>query len=86
MKQNPRRKPATLADLKRAKQAAFTEAVDSALALFLTVLYDKEHAQIEDIQRIGKEVRELSESVIQGYVSIADLKNVLKTEYGVELK
>lgn len=76
----------TMAQAERMKKQAFAEAVDSALAMFLTVLYDKEHAQPEDIQRVGKEVRDLAESVTLGYVSIADLKNVLRKEYNIELR
>ena len=52
----------------------------------MTVLYDKEHAQVEDIQRVWGEIEDLSKSISDGYCNVNDLKNVLKTEYGVNLK
>lgn len=83
LKKNPRNKPATAADVERAKKQAFAEAVEYATSIFLTVMFDKEGADVETIQRIGREINDLSQSVVEGYVSIADLRNVLKTEYGV---
>ena len=84
-RKNPKRIPATKADLQRMESQTFERAVRFATAIFLTVLYDKEHATSDDIQRVGKEINELTESVNQGYVTIPDLVNVLKKEYGLEL-
>lgn len=86
MKKNPNKVTITKAQAEKMKKQAFAEAVDSALAMFLTVLYDKEGMSREDIQRIGRGVQALAESVTQGYVSISDLKHVLKTEYDIELR
>ena len=82
---NPRRKPATQADVNKAKKAATDEAVTLAWSILFTVLRDKEGMGIDDLKRIWKEVDDLSDSVVQGYVSVADLRNVLKEELGVEL-
>lgn len=84
-KTNPRRRPATFADVERAKKEASESAVRTCWAIFFTVLYDKEHAQLEDVQRVWNEINELSKSVSGGYVSVSDLCNVLKEEYGVNL-
>ena len=83
MKTNPRKRPATQADLLRAKRQAFKEATDYATAIFLTVLLDKENADREIIVRVWHEINELSDSVVKGYVSISDLRNVLREEYGI---
>lgn len=83
---NPRRKPATQADVEKARQEAFADAIRMCWAIYMTVLYDKEHAQVEDIKRVWGEIEELSQSITEGYVTVSDLTNVLKTEYGVNLK
>lgn len=83
MKTNPRKRPVTVADLERVKKKAFKEAADYATAIFLTVLLDKENADKEAIIRVWKEINELCDSVIEGYVSVADLRQVLRDEYGV---
>ena len=80
---NPRRRPATEADVERAKKAAFTEAVNYAMAIFFTVLCDKEHADREIMQRVWSEVNDLSDSVIKGYVSVSDLRRTLNEEYNI---
>ena len=54
-----------------------------ATTIFLTVLYDKEFATPEIMQRVGNEINELADSIARGYVSVPDLKRVLKEEYGV---
>lgn len=84
-KTNPRRRPATMQDVERAKRAAQEEAVTNAMAMFFTVLYDKGHADIEKLQKIWREVNELSDSIIKGYVRVSDLRNTLKQEYGIEV-
>ena len=83
-KTNPRRKPATQADVKRAKQEAQDKAISLAMCLFLTVMKDKENASNEDLKRIWKEIEDLSDSVVQGYVDLNDLRTTLKEEYGIE--
>lgn len=83
-KTNPRRKPATQADIKRAKQEAQDKAISLAMCLFLTVMKDKENASNEDLKRIWKEIEDLSDSVVQGYVDLNDLRTTLKEEYGIE--
>lgn len=83
---NPRSQPVNQADLKRAKAEAVSEAVEFAWAILFNVLCDKEGYHGKDLQRVWNEVNELSEAVAQGYVNIADLKHVLRTEQGADLK
>lgn len=82
-KTNPRRRPATQADVNRAKQDAQGEAISLAMTIMFTALLDKEGFTQEDLQRLWREVNDLSDSIAQGYVSAADLRNVLRREYDV---
>jgi hypothetical protein len=82
---NPRRRPATQADVERAKTDAQAEAINIAMAIFFTVLCDKEHADKDIMRRVWDEVNDLSDSISKGYVSVADLRDVLKREYDIEI-
>lgn len=82
---NPRRKPATMADVQRAKDAATADACRVTLAIFFTALLDKEGMDAEHLQRIWREVEALSESVRDGYVSAPDLIRVLRDEYEIDI-
>lgn len=84
-KTNPRRKPATQADVKRAKREAQNEALSLSMVIFLTVMKDKEGATNEDLYRIWKEIEDLSDSVVHGYVDLWDLKTVLEKEYNIHV-
>lgn len=84
-KTNPRKIPATQADVKRAKEQGYAEGVEAALAMVLYAIADKEHFPKWQIQRIGKEVNDVSDSVIKGYVTIPDILHMLKEEYDIEV-
>lgn len=84
-KTNPRRIPATQADVKRAKDKATSDACRACMAIFFTVLLDKEQADKETLQRVWGEVESLSDSVAKGYASISDLMRVLREEYEIRI-
>ena len=42
-------------------------------------------ADAEVIQRVWEEMQALSQSIIDGYVSVSDLKDTLSNEYGVDI-
>ena len=84
-KVNPRRRPATMADVNRAVERATNDELTASAAIFLTILCDKEGADAEVIQRVWREMQELSQSIIDGYVSVSDLKDTLSNEYGVDI-
>lgn len=84
-KTNPRRIPATQADVKRAKDKATGDACRACMAIFFTVLLDKEQADKETLQRVWGEVESLSDSVAKGYASISDLMRVLREEYEIRI-
>lgn len=82
---NPRKIPATQADVKRARKEGQDFGTRMATVLFLTVLLDKEGADGDVIRRVWGEINELSQSVIDGYVNLRDLRNVLFEEYEIEV-
>lgn len=82
-KTNPRRRPASMADVERAKDKARTETVRTSWSVFFTVLRDNEGMSNEDLGRIFAEVEALSDSVIRGYCSISDLRDTLRREAGI---
>ena len=55
------------------------------MAIFFTVLLDKERADKETLQRVWGEVESLSDSVAKGYASISDLMRVLREEYEIRI-
>lgn len=65
---NPRRRPATQADVKRAKSEAIQKAMKQALYLVLYVLIEKRGASID-------EIRELAEHINMGAFSQMICKN-----------
>ena len=85
-KVNPRRRPATQADVQRAKQKGQEEAIKLAWSILFTVLRDKEGYDLEDLQRVWKEVDDLSDSIAKGYCTVTDLRDVLKQEIGANIE
>jgi hypothetical protein len=83
-KTNPRRRPVTEADVRKARDDAVKEAVHLSSAIFLTVLVDKFDGA-DHIADVWREVNKLSEEVIEKRVTVADLVHVLKTEYDIYL-
>lgn len=84
-KVNPKRKPATQADIMKAKKDAQSKAIDYAWAIFFTVMVDKEGYGRKRLNRIWNEVSDLSDSIAKGYVSVKDLMRTLEEEKGIVL-
>lgn len=82
-KTNPRRQPATMADINRAKTAATTEAMRRMLYLMLYILIDKHQAPREDIMQFAEEFNYYADSIKQGYITWKDIEHVVKEEYEV---
>ena len=80
---NPRKRPATQADVAKAKKQATDEAVSLAMTIFLTVLKDKNGFSNEELQDTWKNVENLSDSIKDGYVNVYDLRIVLREEYEI---
>ncbi len=85
-KVNPRRHTVTQADVNRAKKEAQVNAVKAAWAIMFSVLRDKFGWDVEQLQKMWDEVEDLSDSVTQGYVSVADMMQTLEEEAGIHLR
>ena len=72
--------------LKKIKAECTNKAVDDALAIFLTVMHDKEGYGKTRMQRLHRRIEELANTVSDGYVTIEKLKKALKDECGVIIK
>lgn len=83
---NPHKRPATAADVARAKRDAQLLAINSAWAIFFTVLRDKEGYGPKRLRRVWDEVNYLSESIAEGRVSVQDLAQTIKDEAGITLE
>lgn len=81
-KTNPRRRPATEADVQRAWEKGVLDGCSHASAIFLTVLVDKFGGE-DKVTDVWKEIVKLSEEVKERRVSVADLRTTLREEYGV---
>lgn len=84
-KVNPRKIPATQADVHKAKKEAENEAIRIAWAIMFTCLRDKEGWGMVRLRRLWGEIENLSDSIVKGYVTITDLMTVLE-EDGIMLK
>lgn len=82
---NPHKRPVSHADIVKAKKQTQDQAVNLAIALFLTVMFDKFGFDAEQLQRVWAEVNNLSDSVAKGYVNMRDLITVLDEEYNVQI-
>lgn len=84
-KVNPRKRPATGADVEKAKKYATNEAIKRTLYLILYILIEKHEAPYEDIQQLAREVNYYADSITKGYVSWKDIERVVVEEYKVSL-
>jgi hypothetical protein len=83
---NPRRRPATQADINKAKKDAQIKAINYTWAIFFTVMRDKEGYGRKRLKRLWREVSDLSDSIAKGYVSVNDLMRTLDEEMGIVLE
>lgn len=84
-KVNPRRRPASQADVEKAKREATVEAMKRVLYLILFLLIDKHGAPLEDIQQLAREVNDEADSVASGEIKWKDIEWVVEEEYDVHL-
>lgn len=83
---NPRRRPATHADIERAKDRAATDLTLAMQAMVFTVLGDKKGFDNDDMWDVWKGVQDLAESINEGRVTAADLMRVLLEERGMDIR
>ncbi len=80
---NPRRRPATEADVEKAWEKGVLDGCNNASALFLIAVADM-YDWGQYIPEIWGQINKLSAEVAEGRISFADLRNTLKEEYGIE--
>ena len=85
-KVNPRRRPASQADVEKAKSEAVCKAIVLTKALTFTALLDEGIIKPEDVKRGWNKTRYLADSVNKGYCSIQDMYDTLIADYGVDLE
>lgn len=83
-KVNPRKKPATQADVIRERKAGHLHGVVCTAALFLTVLLDKYNG-FDYIAEVWRNVEKMAEEMAEGRIKLEDLTGVLREEYGIEI-
>ena len=84
-KTNPRRRPATQADVDRAFANGISAGVNTAMAILFIVLLDKTEADEDFIAALMPMVADYSGEVKSKHLTYADLKDVLKREYNITL-
>lgn len=82
-KTNPRRIPRTQADVDKAYGNGIVEGLSRGIDLMLYALIDKHDAPMDDVQQLAGELNHVAQCVAEGYVTWADIRQMLK-EYGVE--
>lgn len=85
-KVNPRRKPATHADIERAKDKAAVDLTLALQAMVFTVLGDKRGFDDDQMWDTWKDVQNLAESVNEGRATIPDLMRSLLEERGIDIR
>lgn len=83
-KVNPLRRPATAADIKAAKKAAFDAAISHNWAVFFTVMMDKEGASNETLNQVWDDVSDIADIIDRRLVDVPTLLRDLEAN-GVEL-
>ena len=82
-KLNPRRRPATMADVRHATKEAETKCLNMAICIILSALLDKGFLDPEQMRPAWDAINGMSDSIVKGYCNLTDLKQALKTEYGI---
>ena len=77
-----RRRPASMADVQRAKDQATDRVLRLYRALVITILLDKEGYDVDRAHEFWSRVEYLADSVARGYTSIPALEMVLREEHG----
>lgn len=85
MKTNPRRRPKTEADVKKAFENGVKHGSDVATVIFLTVLLDHFGFDQQRIVKCYHHVMKLAEEIADKEVSISDLTRVLLEEYEIRV-
>lgn len=81
---NPRKIPRTQADVDRAREAGIVEGSRCAQVIMMSALLDKFNAG-DYIADVWAAFEKLSLEIIEGRVTVPDLRTVLREEYGLDI-
>lgn len=84
-KKNPNRIPATQADVKKAYRDGINVGTRNSMVIFFTAMCDKRDQTRDSMKSLWQEIENVSDSIDKGYVSLNDLRQVLKDEYDIPL-
>ena len=86
MKTNPRRIPRTQADVDRAHELGRTEGINGALIIMLYAMHDKLGAGDDELKQFADAFSYTVDSIERGYITEADLRKVVREEYGTVIE
>ena len=81
-KTNPRRIPATQADVDKARE----QGVDIALTLLLWVLVDRHDATQAELDVFAGELDDLTDHIASGRIKLSDITETLRDEYNCTIE
>lgn len=84
-KVNPRRRPATQADVDKAKEDAKAFALDAAIAICAMANHDVFHFGKIRMKRWWDYVESLSEDVLSGQTTVPEIQETLRDECDIHL-
>lgn len=83
---NPRCKPATMAEVRRARKDGYSEGIRGALTIMIYALKDKFSYTDEQLQAFSDAFNYTVDSIARGYITQQDLQIVIKDEYGTTIE
>lgn len=86
MKTNPKRIPRTEADCRKAYDKGLLDGSVGALTIMLYCLKDKFGADDDQLHEFADAFNYIADSMAKGYITQADLKTVVREEYGTVLR
>lgn len=86
MKTNPRRRPATVADVKAAYHQGRKEAIEFAITVACLSVQDVFNPSQEQMQQFHKKFSMNVDAIVDGTIKFKDVAEALKDEYDVEVE
>ena len=71
---------------RRSPDLSVHKAIDAALTIFLWAFCTGFSPDFEAIDKVGREIRNVRDSVNKGALTIPQLRKALKDEYGLEME
>lgn len=70
---------------RRSPDMSVNKAIDAALTIFLWAFCTGFSPEFDAIEKVGREIRSVRDSVNSGALTIPQLRKALKDEYGLEM-